>query len=63
MFEFTFETNLLSEDLSMHFNEDDIDFPVALVSYAKKSHGFQICQGYTASLIRRMMNSLLFGII
>jgi hypothetical protein len=62
-YEFILETNLLSQDLNSHFNDDDIDFPVALVSYTKGCDCFEFNKAYTSTLIARMINSLLFGSI
>jgi hypothetical protein len=61
LFRFHFETNLLSNDLSVHFDDDDIDFPVALVTYGKKCDCFEFNKEYTESLIHRMVNDLMFG--
>lgn len=61
LFRFHFETNLLSNDLSIHFDDDDIDFPVALVSYGKRCDCFEFNKEYTASLINRMVSDVLFG--
>ncbi len=61
LYRFHFETNLLSNDLSVHFDDDDIDFPVALVSYGKKCDCFEFNKQYTESLIHRMVNDLMFG--
>jgi hypothetical protein len=61
LFRFHFETNLISNDLSIHFDDDDIDFPVALVSYGKKCDCFEFNKQYTESLIHRMVNDLMFG--
>ena len=60
-YKFNFETNLISQELYGHFNDDDVDFPVALVSYGKKCDCFQYNQEYTAKLISRMYTNLLFG--
>ena len=60
-FNFDLQTNLISEELSGHFNDDDLDFPVALVSYGKKCDCFEYNLNYTVSLISRMINSLIFG--
>ena len=61
LYKFNFETNLISQDLSGHFTDDDVDFPVALVSYGKKCDCFEYNKEYTAKLINRMFNNLLFG--
>jgi len=58
---FTLETNLISQDLSGQFKDDDIDFPVALVSYGKKCDCFEYNHEYTAKLISSMYNNLLLG--
>lgn len=60
-YKFNFETNLISQELYGHFNDDDVDFPVALISYGKKCDCFEYNQEYTAKLINRMYNNLLFG--
>ena len=62
IYKFNFETNLLSEDLYGHFNDDDVDFPVALVSYGKKCDCFEYNREYTVKMVNRMFNNLLFGI-
>ncbi len=61
LYRFHFETNLLSNDLSVHFDDDDIDFPVALVNYGKRCDCFEFNKEYTESLIHRMVNDLMFG--
>lgn len=61
LYRFHFETNLLSNDLSVHFEDDDIDFPVALVSYRKKCDCFEFNEEYTKSLINRMVSDIMFG--
>ncbi len=58
---FSFETNLLSEELKGNFDDDDVDFPIALVSYNKNCDCFEHDREYTLSLIQRMMNNLFFG--
>lgn len=60
-YKFNFETNLISQELYGHFDDDDVDFPVALVSYGKKCDCYEYNQDYTAKLIRRMYTNLLFG--
>ena len=60
-YKFNFETNLLSQELSTHFDDDDLDFPVALVNYGKKCDCFEYNHEYTAKLINNMYNNLLFG--
>jgi hypothetical protein len=61
LYKFNFETNLLGEDLYGHFNDDDVDFPVALVSYSKKCDCFEYNREYTLKMVNRMFNNLLFG--
>ena len=58
---FTLETNLISQDLSGNFKDDDVDFPVALVSYGKKCDCFEYNRDYTEKLIASMYNNLVFG--
>ncbi len=58
---FNLQTNLLSQELQSQFKDDDIDFPVALVSYGKKCDCFEYNQAYTTKLINSMYNNLLFG--
>jgi hypothetical protein len=60
-YKFNFETNLISQELYGHFEDDDVDFPVALVSYGKKCDCFEYNREYTAKLINNMFNNLLFG--
>ncbi|HTA60905.1 MAG TPA: hypothetical protein VK835_00555 [Bacteroidia bacterium] len=60
-YKFNFETNLISQELYGHFNDDDVDFPVALVSYGKKCDCYEYNREYTAKLINRMYTNLLFG--
>lgn len=60
-YKFNFETNLISQELYGHFNDDDVDFPVALISYSKKCDCYEYNREYTAKLINRMFNNLLFG--
>ena len=60
-YEFSFETNLLSEDLRGNFDDDDVDFPTALISYNKDCDCFEHNKQYTASLIQRMINNVFFG--
>ncbi len=59
---FNFETNLISESLYACFDDDDVDFPVALVSYNKACDCFEHNKEYTAALVNRMINALIFGI-
>lgn len=59
---FSFETSLLSEDLGGLFEDDNIDFPFALISYNKDCDCFEHSKEYTASLIQKMIHNLLYGI-
>jgi hypothetical protein len=59
---FSFETSLLSQDLYGHFEDDNVDFPFALISYNKTCDCFEHSKEYTASLIQRMINDIVFGI-
>jgi|GEM_PF-1261314 hypothetical protein len=59
---FKFETNLLSKDLQGNFDDDDIDFPVALVSYNKTCDCFEYNAEYTNSLMQRLISNLICGI-
>ena len=61
LYTFKLETNLISQDLSSQFKDDDVDFPVALVSYGKKCDCFEYNREYTTKLISSMYNNLLFG--
>ncbi|HXU25669.1 MAG TPA: hypothetical protein VN698_00450 [Bacteroidia bacterium] len=58
---FSFETSLLSQDLYHLFNDDDMDFPFALINYNKTCDCFEHSKEYTASLIQRMINQLIYG--
>ncbi|HKC67825.1 MAG TPA: hypothetical protein VKG26_06310 [Bacteroidia bacterium] len=59
---FSFETSLLSQDLSGSFEDDNLDFPFALISYNKTCDCFEHSKEYTASLIQRMINDIIYGI-
>jgi hypothetical protein len=59
---FSFETSLLHEDLSGLFEDDNIDFPFALISYNKNCDCFEHSKDYTASLIRSMIHNIIYGI-
>ena len=61
MFKFKFETNLISDDLYGRFDDDDVDFPVALVSYSQSCECFQYNREYTASLMNSLIKNLIFG--
>jgi len=58
---FNLQTNLLSKEIESQFKDDDIDFPIALVSYGKKCDCFEYNQAYTTKLINNMYTNLLFG--
>jgi hypothetical protein len=59
---FNFQTNLLSEEIQGRFDDDDIDFPVALIGYNKICDCFDYNKEYTAALVQRMVSSILYGI-
>src|ERR1700757_113082 len=59
---FSFETSLLHEDLGALFEDDNIDFPFALISYNKNCDCFEHSKEYTASLIRNMIHNIIYGI-
>ena len=61
IFKFHFETNLIEESLYHQFDEDDIDFPIALVSYAKKCDCFEYNKKYTQEIMTRMMSKIMTG--
>ena len=61
LFKFDFETNLLSSDLYHHFDDDDMDFPLALISYNKGCDCFEYNKKYTEEIMTRIINRLLYG--
>lgn len=61
LFKFYFETNLIEEAFYDRFDDDDVDFPIALVGYAKSCDCFEFDQKYTRKLMTRLMNSLMQG--
>ncbi len=61
MYKFNLQTNLISEELAGRFQDDDVDFPIALVSYGKRCNCFEYNRDYTEKLIYNMYNTLVFG--
>lgn len=61
LFKFYFETNLIDEAFYHHFDDDDVDFPIALVAYAKKCDCFQYDKKYTETLMSRIVSTLMVG--
>ncbi|MGZ3866330.1 MAG: hypothetical protein ACXVC6_13920 [Bacteroidia bacterium] len=61
MFEFNFETNLISQELYYHFDDDDMDFPLALISYGSKCDCFEYNVKYTEKIMSAIMNRILNG--
>ena len=61
LFKFHFETNLIDEAFYNHFDDDDIDFPIALVSYGKGCDCFEYNKKYTQELMSRLINKLMVG--
>ncbi|HXB41621.1 MAG TPA: hypothetical protein VNZ49_13860 [Bacteroidia bacterium] len=61
LFKFHFETNLIDQAFYYRFDDDDIDFPIALVSYAKKCDCFEYNKKYTQELMSRLINKLMVG--
>lgn len=59
---YSFETSLLHEDLGGLFEDDNIDFPFALISYNKNCDCFEHSKEYTTSLIQRMIHNIIYGI-
>ncbi|MEO8760643.1 MAG: hypothetical protein ABI388_05535 [Bacteroidia bacterium] len=62
LYRFTFETNLLSQEIQGCFDEDDTDFPIAIVSYNPTCDCFEYNKQYTSSTMKHMINTLFFGI-
>ena len=61
LFKFNFETNLISADLYHQFDDDDMDFPLALISYGKSCDCFEYNKKYTEEIMNRIINRLLSG--
>ncbi len=61
LFKFGYETNMIAQDLYHNFDDDDMDFPMALVSYDKKCDCFEYDKKYTAKLIERIVSKMLYG--
>ena len=59
---FSFETTLLSQDLTGRFEDDNVDFPFALISYNKTCDCFEHSKEYTTTLIQNMISDIIFGI-
>jgi hypothetical protein len=61
IFKFNFETSLISADLYHQFDDDDMDFPLALISYGKTCDCFEYNRQYTEKIMTRIINRLLYG--
>jgi len=61
LFKFNFETNLISAELYHQFDDDDMDFPLALISYSKSCDCFEYDKKYTEKIMTRIINRLLYG--
>lgn len=61
IYKFYFATNLINEELQYHFDDDDIDFPIALVAYKKKCDCFAYDKKYTEELMTRLVNKIMSG--
>lgn len=61
IYKFYFATNLINEELQYHFEDDDIDFPIALVAYKKKCDCFAYDKKYTEELMTRLVNKIMSG--
>lgn len=61
MYEFNFETNLISQELYYHFDDDDMDFPLALISYGSKCDCFEYNVKYTEKIMSAIMSRILNG--
>jgi hypothetical protein len=61
LFRFKLEINLISKDLYHSFDDDDLDFPIALINYGYTCNCFEYNKKYTESLMNRMINKMLFG--
>ena len=60
-YRFHLETNLMSQELYNHFDSDDMDFPVALVSYKKTCDCFEFDKKYMDALVNRMLRVMMYG--
>ena len=61
IFKFHFETNLISSELYHQFDDDDMDFPLALISYGKSCECFEYDRKYTEKIMSRIISRLLNG--
>jgi hypothetical protein len=61
LFKFYFETNLIDDHFYHHFDADDVDFPIALVAYARKCDCFQYDKKYTEAIMNRIVSTLMLG--
>lgn len=61
LFKFHFETNLIDEAFYNKFDDDDIDFPIALVAYAKRCDCFEYDKKYTQELMSRLVSTIMVG--
>jgi hypothetical protein len=61
LYKFHFETNLISAELYHQFDDDDMDFPLALISYDKANDKFDYDKKYTEKIMTRIINRILFG--
>src|ERR1700751_5269972 len=59
LYKFNFETNLISAELYHQFDDDDMDFPLALISYDKGNDKFDYDKKYTEKIMTRIINRLL----
>jgi hypothetical protein len=61
LYHFNFETNLISSELYHQFDDDDMDFPLALISYGKSCDCFEYDKKYTEKIMSRIINRILNG--
>jgi len=61
LFKFHFETNLIDEAFYHHFDDDDVDFPIALVAYSKRCDCFEYDKKYTQELMSRLIGKIMAG--
>lgn len=61
LFKFHFETNLIDEAFYHHFEDDDVDFPIALVDYSKRCDCFEYDKKYTQELMSRLIGKIMVG--